>query len=94
MNPDKIKLHHANMKKLYDKFYSKITMIVPAHNGAPVTKRYIKYFMDLDAKVMAGTAPQVPIGDGPNYDRWNDTMTRYREHFASVVYTKTVPPAK
>ena len=94
MNPDKIKLHHANMKKLYDKFYSKISMIIPAHNGAPVTKRYIKYFMDLDAKVMAGTAPQVAIGDGPNYDRWNDTMTRYREHFASVVYTKTVPPAK
>jgi hypothetical protein len=26
-----------------------------------------------------------------NYDRWNDTMTRYREHFASVVYTKTMP---
>jgi mRNA degradation ribonuclease J1/J2 len=64
---------------------------IPAHNGAPVTKRYIKYFMDLDAKIMAGTAPEVPIADGPNYDRWNDTMTRYREHFASVVYTKTVP---
>lgn len=94
MNPEKIQLHHANMKKLYDKFYGKVSMIIPAHNGAPVTKRYIKYFMDLDAKVMAGTAPVVPIGDGPNYDRWNDRMTRYREHFASVVYTKTVPPAK
>jgi glyoxylase-like metal-dependent hydrolase (beta-lactamase superfamily II) len=95
MNPEKIKMHHANMKKLYDNYYSKVSMIIPAHNGAPVTKRYIKYFMDLDAKVMAGTAPVVPIADGPNYDRWNDTMTRYREHFASVVYTKTVPaPAK
>ncbi len=94
MNPDKIKLHHANMKKLYDKYYSKVTVIIPAHNGAPVTKRYIKYFMDLDAKVMAGTAPEVPIADGPNYDRWNNTMIRYRENFASVVYTKTVPPAK
>jgi hydroxyacylglutathione hydrolase len=94
MNPDKIKLHHANMKKLYDKFYGKVTLIIPAHNGAPVTKRYIKYFMDLDAKVMAGTAPEVPIADGPNYDRWNNTMIRYREHFASVVYTKTVPPQK
>ncbi len=94
MNPEKIKLHHSNMKKLYDKYYSKVSMIIPAHNGAPVTKRYIKYFMDLDAKIMAGTAPEVPIADGPNYDRWNNTMTRYREHFASVVYTKTPPPAK
>jgi uncharacterized membrane protein YfbV (UPF0208 family) len=79
------------MQKLYEKHYSKVSMIIPAHNGAPVTKRYIKYFMDLDAKIMAGTAPVVPIADGPNYDRWNDTMTRYREHFASVVYTKTMP---
>jgi hydroxyacylglutathione hydrolase len=94
MNPEKIKLHHANMKKLYDRFYGKVTMIIPAHNGAPVTKRYIKYFMDLDAKVMAGTAPEVPIADGPNYDRWNNTMIRYREHFASVVYTKTMPAQK
>ena len=94
MNPDKIKLHHANMKKLYDNYYSKVSMIIPAHNGAPVTKRYIKYFMDLDAKIMAGTAPEVPIADGPNYDRWNNTMTRYRENFASVVYTKTPPPAR
>lgn len=91
MNPEKIKLHHANMKKLYDKHYDRITMLIPAHNGAPVTKRYIKYFMDLDAKIMAGTAPEVPIADGPNYDRWNAGMTRYREHFASVVYTKTMP---
>ncbi len=91
MNPEKIQKHHANMQKLYEKYYSKITMIIPAHNGAPVTKRYIKYFMDLDAKIMAGTAPVVPIADGPNYDRWNDTMIRYRENFASVVYTKTVP---
>jgi glyoxylase-like metal-dependent hydrolase (beta-lactamase superfamily II) len=91
MNPVKIQAHHANMKKLYDRFYSRISMIIPAHNGAPVTKRYIKYFMDLDAKIIAGTAPEVPIADGPNYDRWNDTMTRYREHFASVVYTKTMP---
>lgn len=91
MNPDKIQKHHANMKKLYDKYYGRISMIIPAHNGAPVTKRYIKYFMDLDAKIIAGTAPEVPIGDGPNYDRWNNSMTRYREHFASVVYTKTVP---
>jgi glyoxylase-like metal-dependent hydrolase (beta-lactamase superfamily II) len=91
MNPEKIKLHHANMKKLYDKYYSKVTVIIPAHNGAPVTKRYIKYFMDLDAKIIAGTAPVVPIADGPNYDRWNNSMIRYREHFASVVYTKSVP---
>jgi hydroxyacylglutathione hydrolase len=91
MNPVKIQAHHANMKKLYDRFYTRVSMIIPAHNGAPVTKRYIKYFMDLDAKIMAGTAPEVPIADGPNYDRWNDTMTRYREHFASVVYTKTAP---
>lgn len=91
MNPVKIKLHHANMQKLYEKHYSRISMIIPAHNGAPVTKRYIKYFMDLDAKIIAGTAPEVPIADGPNYDRWNNSMTRYREHFASVVYTKTVP---
>ena len=79
------------MQKLYEKYYSKVTMIIPAHNGAPVTKRYIKYFMDLDAKIIAGTAPVVPIADGPNYDRWNDSMIRYREHFASVVYTKAVP---
>ena len=91
MNPVKIQAHHANMKKLYDTFYSKVSMIIPAHNGAPVTKRYIKYFMDLDAKIMAGTAPEVPIADGPNYDRWNDSMIRYREHFASVVYTKSAP---
>jgi hydroxyacylglutathione hydrolase len=91
MNPEKIQKHHANMQKLYDKYYSKITMLIPAHNGAPVTKRYIKYYMDLDAKVIAGTAPVVPIADGPNYDRWNDSMIRYREHFASVVYTKSVP---
>jgi len=91
MNPVKIQAHHANMKKLYDTFYSKVSMIIPAHNGAPVTKRYIKYFMDLDAKIMAGAAPVVPIADGPNYDRWNDTMIRYREHFASVVYTKSAP---
>jgi len=91
MNPVKIQAHHANMKKLYERFYGKVSMIIPAHNGAPVTKRYIKYFMDLDAKIIAGTAPEVPISDGPNYDRWNDTMTRYREHFASVVYTKTMP---
>lgn len=91
MNPVKIQAHHANMKKLYDRFYSKVSMIIPAHNGAPVTKRYIKYFMDLDAKIIAGTAPAVPIADGPNYDRWNDSMTRYREHFASIVYTKTLP---
>ena len=88
MNPEKIQKHHANMKMLYEKHYSKVSMLVPAHNGAPVTKRYIKYFMDLDAKIIAGTAPEVPIADGPNYDRWNTTMTRYREHFASVVYTK------
>ena len=91
MNPEKIRKHHANMQKLYEKYYSRVTMIIPAHNGAPVTKRYIKYFMDLDAKIIAGTAPVVPIADGPNYDRWNDSMTRYREHFASVVYTKSVP---
>jgi len=91
MNPEKIQMHHANMKKLYDKYYSKVTMLIPAHNGAPVTKRYIKYFMDLDAKIIAGTAPVVPIADGPNYDRWNNSMIRYREHFASVVYTKPVP---
>ena len=90
MNPEKIQKHHANMQKLYEKYYSRVTMLIPAHNGAPVTKRYIKYFMDLDAKIIAGAAPVVPIADGPNYDRWNNSMIRYREHFASVVYTKSV----
>lgn len=91
MNPEKIVKHHANMKRLYEQFYGRVSVIIPAHNGAPVTKRYIKYFMDLDAKIIAGTAPVVPIADGPNYDRWNNTMIRYRENFASIVYTKTVP---
>jgi hypothetical protein len=45
----------------------------------------------LRSRSAAPAIEEVPIADGPNYDRWNDTMTRYREHFASVVYTKTVP---
>jgi hydroxyacylglutathione hydrolase len=89
MNPEKIQQHHANMKKLYDKYYGRVTTIVPAHNGAPVTKRYIKYFMDLDAKVMAGTATVVPTGDGPNYAfPVQPNQVRYRENFAAVIYTK------
>jgi hydroxyacylglutathione hydrolase len=89
MNPEKIQLHHANMKKLYEKYYSRVNHIVPAHNGAPVTKRYIKYFMDLDAKIIAGTATVVPTGDGPNYAfPVQPNQVRYREHFAAVVYTK------
>ena len=93
MNPERIKLHHANMKKLYDKYYSRITHLVPAHNGAPVTKRYIKYFMDLDAKIIAGTATVVPTADGPNYAfPVREGMVRYRENFAAIIYTK--PPQK
>jgi glyoxylase-like metal-dependent hydrolase (beta-lactamase superfamily II) len=89
MNPKTIQLHHANMKKLYDKYYRRITQLVPAHNGAPVTKRYIKYFMDLDAKVMAGTATVVPTADGPNYAfPVSPNQVRYRENFAAVIYTK------
>ena len=89
MNPEKIKVHHANMKKLYDKYYSKVSVIIPAHNGAPVTKRYIKYFMDLDAKIMAGTATVVATGDGPNYAfPINPNQVRYRENFAAIIYTK------
>ncbi|RPJ79049.1 MAG: MBL fold metallo-hydrolase, partial [Acidobacteria bacterium] len=41
MNPVKIQMHHASMKKLYEKYYSRVTLLIPAHNGAPVTKRYI-----------------------------------------------------
>jgi hydroxyacylglutathione hydrolase len=89
MNPEKIKLHHANMKKLYDKYYSRISILIPAHNGAPVTKRYIKYFMDLEEKIMAGTATVVPTGDGPNYAfPIQPNQVRYRENFAAIVYTK------
>jgi len=89
INESNIKQHHANMKMLYDKYYSRITHLIPAHNGAPVTKRYIKYFMDLDAKIIAGTAPVVPTADGPNFSfPTNDKMVRYRENFAAVIYTK------
>ena len=89
MNPEKIQMHHANMKKLYEKYYSSITHLVPAHNGAPVTKRYVKYFMDLDAKIIAGTATVVPTADGPNYAfPINDNQVRYRENFAAIIYTK------
>ncbi len=89
MNPKTIQMHHANMKKLYEKYYSRITQLVPAHNGAPVTKRYIKYFMDLDAKIMAGTATVVPTADGPNYAfPVSENQVRYRENFAAVIYTK------
>ena len=89
MNPKTIQLHHANMKKLYDKYYGRITLLVPAHNGAPVTKRYIKYFMDLDAKIMAGTATVVPTADGPNYAvPVSENQVRYRENFAAIIYTK------
>jgi hydroxyacylglutathione hydrolase len=89
MNPKTIQMHYANMKKLYEKYYSRITQLVPAHNGAPVTKRYIKYFMDLDAKIIAGTATVVPTADGPNYAfPVNPNQVRYRENFASIIYTK------
>ena len=89
MNPEKIRLHHANMKKLYEKYYDQITALVPAHNGAPVTRRYIKYFMDLDAKIIAGTATVVPTADGPNFAfPIKDNMVRYRENFAAIIYTK------
>ena len=92
MNPERIQQHHANMKKLYEKHYSRITHLVPAHNGAPVTKRYIKYFMDLDARIIAGTAKVVPTADGPNYAfPVREGMVRYRENFASIIYTKPAP---
>jgi para-nitrobenzyl esterase len=84
-----VKQHHDNMRMLYEKYYKRISVLVPAHNGAPVTKRYIKYFMDLDARIMAGTAPVVPTGDGPNFNfPTNDRMVRYRENGAAVIYTK------
>ncbi len=89
LNPDNIGRHYANMKMLYEKYYDKITHLVPAHNGAPVSKRYVKYFMDLDAKIIAGTAPVVPTADGPNFGfPTNDRMVRYRENGAAVVFTK------
>jgi glyoxylase-like metal-dependent hydrolase (beta-lactamase superfamily II) len=84
-----IRKHHDNMKLLYERYYPKVSVLVPAHNGAPVTKRYIKYFMDLDAKIIAGTAPVVPTADGPNFGfPVNDKMVRYRENFAAVIYTR------
>ena len=89
MRSDNIKVHMANMKKLYDRYYNQISCLVPAHNGAPLTKRYIKYFLDLDAAIIDGTAPTAPIQDGPNFNfKTNDKTFRYRMNFAAIIYTK------
>jgi hydroxyacylglutathione hydrolase len=81
--------HMANMNLLYEKYYDRIGCLIPAHNGAPLTKRYIKYFLDLDAAIIAGTAPLVPTADGPNFPfPVNEKMVRYRQNFAAVVYTR------
>ncbi len=89
INEANVGKHYANMKMLYEKYYARITHLVPAHNGAPVTRRYVKYFMDLDAKIIAGTAPVVPIADGPNFNfPTSDRMVRYRENGAAIIFTK------
>ncbi len=89
INEGNVGKHYANMKMLYEKYYAKVTHLVPAHNGAPVTKRYIKYFMDLDAKIIAGTAPVVPTSDGPNFSfPTNEKTVRYRENGAAIIFTK------
>ena len=89
LNPGNIAKHLANMKLLYEKHYDRIRCLAPAHNGAPLSKRYVTYFMDLDAAIIAGTAPVVPTADGPNFPfAINDKMVRYRKNFAAIVYTK------
>jgi len=58
------------------------TIAVARHASRP---RY----QALNAKIIAGTAPVVPTGDGPNSNfPTNDKMVRHRENFASVIYTK------
>ncbi|NTV90986.1 MAG: MBL fold metallo-hydrolase, partial [Clostridiales bacterium] len=50
---ERARRHLASMKKLKAR-ENEITMICPAHNGAPIAKSYIDDYMELDELVMAG----------------------------------------
>ncbi len=83
---DRIKLHLDSMnmiKNISDKF----DMICPSHNGTPVEKSYLDGIIELDKKVINGTAKVFPLNH--KYIEMNplsNTFVRVRDGKYSIIY--------
>lgn len=86
---DKVKIHKANMEKLVARD-AEYDFVCPAHNGAPLNKRYIKDYIALDEQLLAGTAQVMPnaagYGMGP-VGMGGRKNTRVQNGGASFVYS-------
>lgn len=58
-DPHEFQHHLANMQKL-KQISDNFDYIMPAHNGSPISKKYIDDFIELDKQIMAGTQTFMP----------------------------------
>ena len=89
---DTVAKHLENMEKLAA-HGDKIKSIWPAHNGSPLTPRYLYDYIELDKRILAGTAEEQP--DLAGYNMGPDSsglesffkcrVVRYRYGEASIV---------
>lgn len=85
---DTVKPFLANMLKLKAR-ESEYDFVMPQHNGAPITKRYIDDFITNARDIVAGHPHPAIIDDAPGYGPngpWRMTRLRSRVGQASIVY--------
>ncbi len=64
--PDKIAKHKRNMEKLYKRI-DEIKFVCPAHNGSPCDPELISDYIELDTRILNGTAQIMPNMAGFGY---------------------------
>lgn len=75
-----------NMKKLKAR-ESEYDFIIPQHNGGPITKRYIDYFIQNAQDIIDGKPHPAPLNDAPGAGYAKDSgRVRSRLWHASIVY--------
>lgn len=60
---ERILKHKENMNKLKDRSFE-FDAICPAHNGNPINKKYIDNFIELDKRILEGSAKIMPTTAG------------------------------
>lgn len=80
-----ISKHKANMEKLLE-FENDFELLCPGHNGSPISKEYIKEYIDLDNAVLDGSAKEKPLSHKYlEKDPEADRMYRVRLNKASFI---------
>jgi len=88
-NLDSVEAFLKNMIKLKAR-ENEYDFVMPSHNGAPITKRYVDDFIVNAKDILAGKPHHAILDDAPGYSLtnspWKRTRLRSRVGQASIVY--------